>query len=102
MQTARMEYTATSFAEPLQRVFDDVLRPDHDVDVSHAAESRWYVDAVRYHSQVRDSVERYVFAPVIVFGQRAGVAARRLHNGSVHRYLAYGFVALCVVLVAVR
>ena len=33
--TARMEYTATSFAEPLQRVFDDVLRPDTDVDVTH-------------------------------------------------------------------
>ena len=42
LQTARMEYTATSFAEPLQRVFDDVLRPDLDVDVTHATESRWY------------------------------------------------------------
>jgi formate hydrogenlyase subunit 3/multisubunit Na+/H+ antiporter MnhD subunit len=27
LQTARMQYTATSFAEPLQQVFDDVLRP---------------------------------------------------------------------------
>ena len=35
-QTPRMQYTATSFAEPLQRVFDDVLRPDRDLDVSHA------------------------------------------------------------------
>ena len=33
--TARMEYTATSFAEPLQRVFDDVLRPEQDIDVTH-------------------------------------------------------------------
>ena len=33
----RMEYTATSFAEPLMRVFDDVLRPEHDVDVTHYA-----------------------------------------------------------------
>ena len=36
LQTPRMQYTATSFAEPLQRVFDDVLRPDRDLDVSHA------------------------------------------------------------------
>ena len=33
--TARMQYTATSFAEPLQRVFDDVLRPDTDIEVTH-------------------------------------------------------------------
>ena len=43
VQTARMEYTATSFAEPLQRVFDDVLHPDIDIDVDHHTESRHYV-----------------------------------------------------------
>jgi formate hydrogenlyase subunit 3/multisubunit Na+/H+ antiporter MnhD subunit len=41
LQTSRMQYTAASFAEPVQRVFDDVLRPAHDLDVSHAAESRY-------------------------------------------------------------
>jgi hydrogenase-4 component B len=102
LQTARMEYTATSFAEPLQRVFDDVLRPDLDVDVSHTTESRWYVESIRYRSQVRDSVERYAFVPAIAFVRRLGKSARALHNGSVHRYLAFGFVALCVVLVAAR
>lgn len=30
--TVRMQYTATSFAEPLQRVFGDVLRPDTDIE----------------------------------------------------------------------
>jgi hypothetical protein len=28
--------------------------------------------------------------------------ARRIQNGSVHRYLAYGFIALVVLLVATR
>ena len=45
LQTARMEYTATSFAEPLGRVFADVLRPDHDVEVTHVAESRYFAEA---------------------------------------------------------
>ena len=45
--SARMEYTATSFAEPLQRVFDDVLQPEQDVDVTHQAESRYLVRTVR-------------------------------------------------------
>jgi hydrogenase-4 component B len=102
LQTARMEYTATSFAEPLQRVFADVLRPDLDVEVTHAAESRWYVDAIRYRASVTDGIDRIVYQPAIRLLRWWGEHARALQNGSVHRYLAYGFGALLVVLVVAR
>ncbi len=102
LQTARMEYTATSFAEPLQRVFDDVLHPDHDIDVSHAGESRWYVDAVRYRTNVTDAVDQRVYRPVLRLVRAWGDTARGLQNGSLHRYLAYGFVGLLVVLLVAR
>ncbi len=55
--TARMEYTATSFAEPLQRVFDDVLRPEQDIDVTHVQESRYLVDTISYRRRVPDRIE---------------------------------------------
>lgn len=100
LQTARMQYTATSFAEPVQRVFDDVLRPVQDVDVSHAIESRYFVDSVTYHSTVEDGVERALYRPLIRAIRRWGQAARRLQPGSVHRYLAYGLGALVLTLVA--
>ena len=64
-QTARMEYTASSFAEPLTRVFDDVLRPDLDVDVTHREESRYYVESVRLHGGVHDAFEQHLYRPVI-------------------------------------
>jgi hydrogenase-4 component B len=102
LQTARMEYTATSFAEPLQRVFDDVLHPVHDVDVTHAAESRWYVDAIRVQTRVVDGVDQRVYQPVVGYVRAWGERARWVQNGSVHRYLGYGFVALLVVLVIAR
>lgn len=102
VQTARMEYTATSFAEPLQRVFDDVLRPDHDIDVSHQGESRYYVDAVAYRTAVRDTVEAHAYAPVLRALSAWGRFARHLQNGSVHRYLAYAFGALVLILVLAR
>lgn len=102
VQTARMEYTATSFAEPLQRVFDDVLRPDLDIDVDHRAESRYYVEAVRYRQGVRDGIEHRLYEPLIRGASRWGRAARQVQNGSVHRYLAYALVALIVVLVVAR
>jgi hypothetical protein len=94
-----MQYTATSFAEPLQRVFDDVLRPDRDLDVSHLAESRYFEDALRYHSRIDDAVERGWYRPLIGLVSRWGDVARRAQNGSMHRYLAYGFAALVVVLI---
>ena len=99
LQTARMQYTATSFAEPLQRVFDDVLRPDRDLDVSHLAESRYFEDALRYHSRIDDAVERGWYRPLIGLASRWGEVARRAQNGSMHRYLGYGFAALVVLLV---
>ena len=54
--TARMQYTATSFAEPLQRVFDDVLRPDIDVEVTTFEESQYLVAKVAYRARVTDAV----------------------------------------------
>ena len=90
--SARMEYTATSFAEPLQRVFDDVLRPEHDVDVTHYRESRYLVDEV----ELPAAGARPDRAPPLPPGPRRrcaawGRAGPRLANGSVHRYLGYGF-----------
>ncbi|MDE3065334.1 MAG: hydrogenase 4 subunit B, partial [Acidobacteriota bacterium] len=99
--TARMQYTATSFAEPVQRVFDDVLRPVRDVDVSHAVESRYVIESMTYRSQVEDRIEGSLYVPAIAAVRRWGGYARRLQPGSVHRYLAYGLSALVVTLVAV-
>jgi NADH:ubiquinone oxidoreductase subunit 5 (subunit L)/multisubunit Na+/H+ antiporter MnhA subunit len=97
--SARMQYTATSFAEPLQRVFDDVLRPSHDLEVSHLAESRYFEDAITYHSRVDDAIERGGYRPVIGAVRRWGQVARHAQNGSLHRYLGYGLAALVVILV---
>ena len=98
--TPRMQYTATSFAEPLQRVFVDVLRPDSDLDVTHESESRYYEQHLAYLNRVDDTIERSVYHPIIRNFRRAGTAALRLQNGSIHRYLAFGFAALLIVLVA--
>ena len=100
--TPRMEYTATSFAEPLQRVFDDVLRPDIDIDVTHHAESRYLVEKVSYRARVGDTVESRVYVPIVRATTAWGNLVRRMHTGSVHAYLAFGAVGLLVALVAAR
>ena len=101
LQTPRMQYTATSFAEPLQRVFADVLRPQSDVEVTHVAESRYYEQSLLYENRVNDVLEARGYRPIISGALRLGRYARGLQNGSIHRYLAFGFVALVVILVVV-
>jgi hydrogenase-4 component B len=97
--TARMQYTATSFAEPLQRVFDDVIAPQIDVDVTPYAESRYLVERVAYQRRVPDRIERRLYSPIIEAGRRLGRLGPVLANGSVHRYLGYGFLAVTALLV---
>jgi hydrogenase-4 component B len=99
--SARMQYTATSYAEPLARVFDDALRPERDVVVTHAAESRYLVERVQFRQRVVDGVEDWFYRPLLAVVDRIGVAGRRLQNGSIHRYLGYSFLALVLVVVVV-
>ncbi|WP_369394323.1 proton-conducting transporter membrane subunit [Streptomyces sp. CG1] len=98
--TPRMAYTATSFAEPLRRVFDDVLAPEQAVDVTPVRESAYLVARVRFRQWVPDRIEHRLYAPVLGFLAGAGRAARRLAGGSVHLYLGYGFTGLVILLLA--
>jgi formate hydrogenlyase subunit 3/multisubunit Na+/H+ antiporter MnhD subunit len=92
--TARMQYTATSFAQPLLRVFDDVLAPETDVAVARHAESAYVLERIAYRQRVPDRVEHQLYRPVIAGLRGVGRLSRVLADGSVHRYLAYGFVGV--------
>ena len=97
----RMQYTATSYAEPLVRVFDDALQPARDLQVTPADESRYLTQAVAFRQHVADQVETRLYRPVVTGLTRAGDLARRGQNGSIHRYLGFSFTALLLVLLVV-
>lgn len=100
--TERMQYTATSFAEPLQRVFDNVLRPDTDVEVTHSTESRYVVETMRFRARIVDAVEERFYTPVLRAVVGVAGLVRRAHNGSVHLYLAYGALGVLTMLVVAQ
>ena len=81
-------------------MFDDVLAPETDVDVTPLAESAYLVDSVTYRARVGDRIEHRLYRPVLAAVAWAGRAARPLANGSVHRYAGYGFAAFTGVLIA--
>ena len=84
-------------------MFDDVLRPDTDVDVTHlsrVALPRREGRAIARSSSTRSSSRLY--GPVVRAVMAVADVVRRGHTGSVHAYLGYGAIGLLVVLVVAR
>lgn len=100
--TPRMQYTATSFAQPLQQVFDDVLRFDTGVEVSGQAPSTYVVDRIAYRARIADVIEDRWYTPVTRAVGAAAQLVRRAHTGSVHLYLAYGAIGVLIALLVAR
>ncbi len=96
----RMQYTATSYAEPLVRVFGHALDPKRDLEVQHYEESQHLIHDIAYTHEVSDIVEDRLYTRAVNALSWVGQRARGLQNGSIHRYLAYSFMALIVVLLA--
>jgi hypothetical protein len=80
-------------------VFDDVLAPETNVNVTPLKESAYLVDSVAYRARVGDRIEARLYQPIVTAVARVGQAARALANGSVHRYVGYGFYTFTAVLV---
>ncbi len=99
LQTARMEYTAASFASPFKRVFDFFYRPDRRVDVRAHAESRFFVEATTYASPTRSIFDDWLYGPVGRAIGQATTVARTIQSGHPNLYLAYILAALVAMLV---
>jgi len=94
IQTPRMEYTSTAFAEPLRRVFAELYRPTQDLSIDFHPESRYFVQSIEYRSEIVPWFERYLYAPLVARIRRWGIQARAIQSGSAHAYLTYLVIAL--------
>jgi hydrogenase-4 component B len=97
-QTPRMEYTATAFAEPLRRVFAELYRPTKELTIDFNPESKYFVQAIDYKSEIRPWFEEFLYEPLLRLIRRASSRVRRLQFGSLHAYLVYIFIALMLML----
>jgi hydrogenase-4 component B len=101
-QTARMEYTATSFAEPLRRVFAELYRPTKELTVEFHPDSKYFVQSIAYKSEIAPLFERLLYDPLLRLVQFAARQVRHLQAGSLHLYLVYVTVILLILLLAAR
>jgi hydrogenase-4 component B len=99
VQTARMEYTATAFANPFKRVFDFFYRPTTRLDIEFHPESRFFVQRIAYESPTSSIFHDWLYRPALDLLRIGARAAGTLQSGSPNLYLAYILAALLLMLV---
>jgi hydrogenase-4 component B len=99
LQTARMEYTATAFADPFKRVFRFFYRPEKRLQLDVHPESRFFVQRIAYANPARSIFEEWLYRPALGVLRAAIARAQRLQSGSTTAYLTYIFVTLLLLLV---
>jgi hydrogenase-4 component B len=101
-QTARMEYTATAFAEPLKRVFAEIYRPMKELTVDFHPESKYFVHSIEYRSEITPWFDQSLYRPFLQSATFVAQQVRRLQAGSLHLYLLYIVIVLTLLLVVAR
>jgi hydrogenase-4 component B len=101
-QTARMEYTATAFAEPLRRVFAEIYRPMKELTVDFHPGSKYFVQSIEYRSEITPWFDQSLYRPFLESATFVAQQVRRLQAGSLHLYLLYIAIVLTLLLVVAR
>jgi hypothetical protein len=101
-QTARMEYTAAAFAEPLKRVFAEIYRPMKELTVDFHPGSKYFVQSIEYRNEITPWFDQSLYRPFLQSATFVAQQVRRLQAGSLHLYLLYIAIVLTVLLVVAR
>jgi formate hydrogenlyase subunit 3/multisubunit Na+/H+ antiporter MnhD subunit len=87
--TARMQYTASSFAQPLTALLARVA-PTRDVE---RAPEGWFPAAASFHTRTGDLARLAVFEPIFRGVGALGARVHALRSGSTHAYVLYVLLA---------
>jgi hydrogenase-4 component B len=96
--TARMEYTATGFVQPIKRVFGAIYQPTVKLETELLKESRYFAKRRHFEFHIEPVFQKYLYDPVVAFLIGMAERLRVIQGGSLHLYLAYIFVTLIVLL----
>ncbi len=100
--TSRMQYTATSFAMPLRRIFGFLFSIKEHVRQPPSASHPAFPDRIHYHLRVRDRFWTWMYQPVIDASFWLSRKIGRMQQGRIQIYLIYSFITILVLLIFSR
>ncbi|MGC8628546.1 MAG: hypothetical protein ACP5VR_13555, partial [Acidimicrobiales bacterium] len=89
----RLQYTATTFANPVKVIFERLYRPDIHVDRA-SEDPAGLSGPVHYRMQVVPVFEKYLYRPVEQFFRRLSRMLQPVQSGDVNWYLLYVLVVV--------
>jgi hydrogenase-4 component B len=97
--TARMQYTATSFAMPLRRIFGFLFSIKEHVKQLPPDTHPAFPERLHYHLRVRDRFWNWLYQPVVDASFWLSRRIGRMQHGRIQVYLIYSFVTILVLLI---
>ncbi|MGH2872445.1 MAG: proton-conducting transporter membrane subunit, partial [Solirubrobacteraceae bacterium] len=91
----RMQYTATTHANPVRVTFDALYRPTTHVERA-SDDPAGMSGPVHYRVRVTPIFDQYLYRPSIWLVRRIAELARPIQNGDVNLYLLYVFVVVVI------
>jgi formate hydrogenlyase subunit 3/multisubunit Na+/H+ antiporter MnhD subunit len=97
--TSRMQYTATSFAMPIRRIFGFIFSIKEHVGQLPPATHPAFPQRLNYHLRVRDRFWMWIYQPVVDASFWLSRRIGRMQHGRIQIYLIYSFVTILVLLI---
>jgi hypothetical protein len=99
---SRMQYNATSFAQPIRRIFGFLFKVRQRTEQAPHAAHNAFPRKITYHLSVKDRVWKLFYKPFIEASFWLSRQAGRLQQGHIQTYLIYSFITLIALLVFLR
>lgn len=93
--TAKMQYTASSFAQPLTDLFQSILGTNR----AGKPVSGYFPEQANFHSETPDIAREKLFAPLFRMVSRWVSPIRQIQHGNLSGYLLYIAITLVVLLI---
>ena len=97
--TSRMQYTATSFAMPIRRIFGFIFSIKEQAGQLPPAAHPAFPQRLYYHLRVRDRFWMWIYQPVVDASFWLSRRIGRMQHGRIQIYLIYSFVTILVLLI---
>jgi hypothetical protein len=97
--TNRMQYTATSFAMPLRRIFGFLFSIKEHVRLLPETAHRAFPERLQYHLRIRDRFWIWIYQPIADASFWISRRIGRMQHGRIQVYLIYSFVTIIVLLI---
>jgi len=94
---ARMQYNATSFSQPMFRIFKGFYASEEHKSVQQNQHAL-LVKKVRYHIDFSDMLVKKIYHPIGVFIRWLARLLYREHQRDIHVYMTYSFVMILLLL----